>query len=99
LHSCPPYFSVRTEFNPFTWVRLICSSAKDRPIAPRRAKVIHAQQPQAVALLEATGNPNVKALADAEQYTLALTQLEDLTGFRKRLQAIITPYSIESHQK
>jgi hypothetical protein len=52
-----------------------------------------------VALLEATGNPNVKALADAEQYTLALTQLEDLTGFRKRLQAIITPYSIESHQK
>jgi hypothetical protein len=47
----------------------------------------------------ASSNPNVKALADAEQYTLALTQLEDLTGFRKRLQAIITPYSIESHQK
>jgi hypothetical protein len=29
---------------------------------------------------------------------IGLTQLEDLTGFRKRLQAIITPYSIDFQQ-
>jgi hypothetical protein len=29
---------------------------------------------------------------------IGLTQLEDLTGFRKRLQAKITPYSTDFHQ-
>jgi hypothetical protein len=33
------------------------------------------------------------------RFYIGLTQYEDLTGFRKRLQAIITPYSIDSHQK
>jgi hypothetical protein len=33
-----------------------------------------------------------------EQIRIGLTQFEDLTGFRKQLQATITPYSIDFHQ-